>query len=106
MPLKIFQRGKIYYVRGSVKGIKVYESTGESKRADADAYVPKTELVKLRGKNQALRESLAQKLADIDRAIGSLQEHWESLMPDDIQEWLDIIEANTIAARAENGGAQ
>ena len=38
MPLSIKKRGKIWYVRGTVKGQYVYESTGESERTLADAY--------------------------------------------------------------------
>lgn len=31
----------------------------------------------------------------IDNAIGSLQEHWQSLKPEHVQEWLDEIEQAT-----------
>lgn len=37
MPLKTFKRGKIWYVRGTVKGQEIYESTGHTDRIQADA---------------------------------------------------------------------
>lgn len=36
MPLKTVKRGKVWYIRGTVKGVSVYESTGETKRAIAE----------------------------------------------------------------------
>ena len=79
MPLKIFQRGKIYYVRGSVKGIKVYESTGESKRADADAYrlELETKLSRVKRGEKLFMEAIVAYLeaGGEKRFLGPLQEH-------------------------------
>lgn len=38
MPLKLVQRGAVWYVRGSVGGIRVYESTRLGSRRAAEAY--------------------------------------------------------------------
>ncbi len=43
MPLKLFRRGKVWYVRGTVRGTRVYESTGTADRRQAEAYRAKRE---------------------------------------------------------------
>ena len=43
MSLRLSRRGKIYYIRGSVRGTSIYESAGTSDRARAEAYRAKRE---------------------------------------------------------------
>lgn len=37
MPLTLFQRNGVYYLRGTVHGVRVYESTGSRSKQDAEA---------------------------------------------------------------------
>jgi integrase len=43
MPLKLFRRGKIWYVRGTVRGTTIYEATATDDRTRAEAYRAKRE---------------------------------------------------------------
>lgn len=43
MPLKLSKRGATYYLRGTVAGNRIYESTGCSKRSEAEAYANRRE---------------------------------------------------------------
>jgi integrase len=43
MPLRLVKRGKIYYVRGTVAGESVYETTGTANRKDAEGFRQKRE---------------------------------------------------------------
>lgn len=43
MPLKLKRRGAVWYVRGTVAGQSIYESTGTAERARADAFRAKRE---------------------------------------------------------------
>lgn len=43
MPLRLVKRGKIYYVRGTVAGKSVYETTGTAQKKDAEGFRQKRE---------------------------------------------------------------